>query len=90
LTELEQKAQALLFQRQQAYRLVFDSENQFTKAVLKDLSDFCRANESTFHSDPRVAAMMDGRREVWLRIERLLTLSQEELWENHKKRKRQG
>lgn len=48
--------------------------------VLEDLAKFCRANESTFHPDARVHAVMEGRREVWLRIRAHLDLSDEALW----------
>ncbi|MFZ4687856.1 MAG: hypothetical protein ACOYLS_01330 [Polymorphobacter sp.] len=36
--------------------------------VLADLRDFCRARETTFDEDPRTHALLEGRREVWLRI----------------------
>lgn len=36
--------------------------------VLGDLRDFCRARETTFEEDPRLHALLEGRREVWLRI----------------------
>jgi hypothetical protein len=49
--------------------------------VLKDLSKFCRANESTFHTDPRAHAVAEGRREVWLRIQRHLQLTDDQLWD---------
>jgi hypothetical protein len=48
-------------------------------AVLKDLAVFCRANESCFHPDPRVHAVMEGRREVFLRIQEHLKLTDEQL-----------
>lgn len=47
--------------------------------VLADLARFCRASESTFHADPRVHALAEGRREVWLRIVKHLNLSDEQL-----------
>jgi hypothetical protein len=47
--------------------------------VLRDLRKFCRADYSCFDADPRVHAVYEGRREVWLRINDLLTLSPEEL-----------
>jgi hypothetical protein len=47
--------------------------------VLIDLAVFCRANESTFHEDPRAHALAEGRREVWLRIRHHLDLSPEDL-----------
>ena len=48
--------------------------------VRDDLAKFCRANESTFHPDPRVEGIMQGRREVWLRIQQHLDLSEDELF----------
>lgn len=68
--------------RQIAYRLVFATEGEREQAVLavfKDLREFCRSEESTFHADARVHAALEGRREVWLRIQQHLTLSLEDL-----------
>lgn len=48
--------------------------------VLADLAKFCRANQSTFHADPRVHAVAEGRREVWLRITQHLNLTDDQLW----------
>jgi hypothetical protein len=74
-------AKQKLFSRQSAYRLVFDKGTEPGRAVLQDLAKFCRANKSAFHQDPRLHAVLEGRREVWLRIANHLKLSQEELWE---------
>lgn len=72
------------FQRRRlAYVRVFDENNVFRQEVLKDLARFCRATQSTFHPDPRVHAMLEGRREVWLRIQEQLNLSLEELYDLH-------
>lgn len=49
------------------------------EAVLADLARFCRADESTFNTDARISALMEGRREVWLRITKHLNLSPDEL-----------
>lgn len=54
--------------RQQAYQGVFDDKNVFLTDVMEDLAKFCRAEESTFNSDPRLHALLEGRREVYLRI----------------------
>lgn len=77
------KEQVLLFlgSRAHAYRQVFDPENTSTKAVLGDLAKFCRADQSCYHSDARASALLEGRREVWLRIKNHLNLSDEELYE---------
>jgi hypothetical protein len=55
----------------------------FGNEVLEDLAKFCRATETTFHPDPRVHAVAEGRKEVWLRIQRHLQLSDEQLWAFH-------
>lgn len=65
--------------RRYAYNKVFVGE--FAPEVLADLAHFCRAHESTFHPNERLAAMLDGRREVWLRIQQHLKLSPDELYE---------
>jgi len=51
------------------------------QAVLTDLARFCHANKSTFDADPQVAAALDGRREVWLRIQNHLNLTSQELYQ---------
>jgi hypothetical protein len=63
------KSKEDLVRRMQAYRQVFNPENEYLREVLEDLIGFCRAEKSTFHPDARVAAALDGRREVWLRIQ---------------------
>lgn len=68
-----------LARRQTAYRKVFDGP--WADVVLVDLARFCRAHESTFHPDARVAAQLDGRREVLLRIQHHLGLTPDELFE---------
>ena len=50
------------------------------QAVLIDLAKFCRADETCFHEDPRLHAVLEGRREVWLRIQRHLNLTNEQLY----------
>lgn len=79
-SDLWQRARAFLTGRQFAYNQVFNPENQFTNQVLADLARFCRAHVSTGNKDPYIAARLDGRREVWLRIENHLKLSPETLW----------
>ncbi len=77
MTDEVKKARDYLAQRKRAYGLTFDSVSGET--VLKDLASFCRANESCFHPDPRVHAVMEGRREVWLRIQEHLKLTNEQM-----------
>lgn len=67
--------------RRASYQRLFLGHGTDTDAVLKDLAKFCRAHTSTFHADPRVAAMLDGRREVFTRISQHLELTDAELWD---------
>lgn len=63
--------------RAQAYRKVF--AGIYGQRVLSDLARFCRANESTFAPDPRAEGILQGRREVWLRLSKHLNLSEDDL-----------
>jgi hypothetical protein len=47
--------------------------------VLLDLAEFCRANESCYHEDARRHAVLEGRREVWLRIQTHIHLTPAQL-----------
>lgn len=69
-----------LFGRRLAYIQTFGKDNQSAQRVLADLAKFCRANLSTFNPDPRLHAVLEGRREVFLRITTHLKLSEEDLW----------
>ena len=62
-----------------AYVQTFNPELVANRVVLADLAKFCRADRSTFHADPRVHAALEGRREVWLRIQEHLNLTPEQL-----------
>lgn len=73
-----------------AYRRVFEPKSPYSYEVLKDLAQFCRAHESTFHADARLHAVLEGRREVWLKIERMLKLTSEELYQLHKVKELKG
>lgn len=67
-----------------AYHRVFDRNSPYAHEVLADLARFCRAHESTFHADARLHAVLEGRREVWLKIEKMLNLSPDELYTLHR------
>ena len=77
---MSESAKAFLASRANAYKRIFPLENQDAQLVLKDLMKFCRAMESTYAPDPRDAARLDGRREVFLRISQHLHLSHDQLW----------
>ena len=67
----------LLRQRKLAAHRAFDGPGQ--EPLLHDLAKFCRAFDTCFHTDPRLHAVLEGRREVWLRILRYLQLTPSQL-----------
>lgn len=77
------KIKDLFRDRKVAYCLTFKKDERYSRAVLEDLAKFCRANESTFNNDARLSAVLEGRREVWLRVQNYLNLSVDELYELH-------
>lgn len=87
LNEAIMKAQEYLGFRKQAYQQVFQVENRYAREVLEDLAKFCRAHETTFNPDPRAHALLEGRREAFLRIQQHLQLSNEDLWKLYGKGK---
>lgn len=66
--------------RSKDYLLTF-KHNTSGQRVLADLAKFCRADRPTWSEDPRHHARLEGRREVWLRIEQHLRLTPEQLYE---------
>ena len=88
---LQKRKRALqrLFRDQRSdYRTVFLTKgeaNAIQAAVLSDLRSFCFAERRTAvrardgRIDPIATALQEGRREVWLRINKFLTLSDEQL-----------
>jgi len=60
-----------------AYKQAFGSPAG--QIVLEDLSEFCRANEVCYNDNERKSWMLEGRREVWLRIQNHIGLTMEEL-----------
>jgi hypothetical protein len=81
MSDIIAQAKVLLKSKHVAYIRTFDTESVDVQIVLKDLAEFCRANSSTFQEDARVHAVLEGRREVWLRIQKYLKLSPDELWD---------
>ena len=77
--KMSERLKSFLAKRQLDYFQVFNPDDLAAKAVLEDLESFCRGKESCFHADPRVHAVLEGRREVLLRIKRHLELKPEEL-----------
>ena len=72
------QVKAWLASRQNAYRGLF--RGRHAPVVLADLAKFCRATETTYHENERLSGVLEGRREVWLRIQNHLNMSQDELY----------
>lgn len=64
-------------QLQRAYQIALAGAAGET--VLADLGRFCRADEPCWSEDQRHHARLEGRREVWLRIQNQLKLPVEDL-----------
>jgi hypothetical protein len=77
---LIERAREFLHQRRNSYKRLFHYENRDAQVVLEDLAKFCRAHESTFNPDERTHALLEGRKEVWLRLQQHLNMTEEELW----------
>lgn len=77
MSSILERAVAFLTRRKRSYQLMCLAPASQT--ALADLAVFCRANESCFNPDPRVHAALEGRREVWLRIQQHIQLSPEQL-----------
>lgn len=75
---LNPNAVELCRQRKTAYQLKFGNDES-ADLVRTDLARFCRADATTWSDDARHHARLEGRREVWLRIEQHLKLEPEEL-----------
>lgn len=72
---LREKLQA----RQDEYKAVFSGVNG--QEVLKDMARFCRANSTCVVPGDRDATLvLEGRREVYLRILDHIEMSPEDLW----------
>ena len=69
-----------LAQRKLSYQLTFQQEQPANVDVLIDLARFCRANETCVVKGDRDSGLvLEGRREVWLRIQQHLGLTPEQL-----------
>lgn len=77
--------EVLLRKRFNAYRSLFKGEgdrlSSDAEAVLADLKKFCRADRSTHVlGDPYGSALLEGRREVFLRLCSFLHLSEKDFF----------
>lgn len=78
--ELMQNTLLFLRDRSSAYKTVFKENEVAQHIVLEDLARFCRANETcAVPGDRDRSLILEGRREVWLRIQQHLGLTEKEL-----------
>ena len=84
--ELVERTKAFFQRRRYAYRMVFKEDSPFTKIVLADLAKFCRVHETCYDPDSRITELLEGRREVALRILHHLELNESEFWELYKRK----
>lgn len=61
------------------YKRTFDIHDTDNRVVLRDLMKFGRVNTTCFDPDPRIHALLEGRREVVQRILNHLNLPPSEL-----------
>ena len=66
-------------EKRYAYRTTFNGP--LADVVLKDLARFCSAHKTTFDPNDRINTLAEGRRDVWLRIQAHLQLTDDELWD---------
>ena len=85
MSDIIESVKRFLTTRKRSYQVTFQENNRDAQAVLKDLAKFCKADVTTFHKDARAHAVLEGRREVWLRIQNYLQLTPDQLWELYKK-----
>lgn len=84
MSDVLEKARRWLHGRKQSYQMTFRENDPDVDMCLADLAKFCRADKSTFHPDSRAHAVLEGRREVWLRIQQHLNLDVDKLWDLYK------
>jgi hypothetical protein len=66
-----------LRERKAAYQIAFTGPHG--ERVMVDLRMFCSAEKTCFHADPRIHARLEGRRDVFLRIQEHLNYGLEDL-----------
>ncbi len=79
---MEQFVRRLRLRQRRCYRAVFDLSGPAAlevERVLADLRKFCLADASGFDPDPSLHAFRAGKREVWLRLQYFLNLSDQEV-----------
>ena len=80
--DIIEKVMRFLITRKQAYQGTFNLNDFGNQMVLADLMVFCRGNEScVIPGDTHTTAVLEGRREVWLRIQNHLHLTPDQMYQ---------
>ena len=80
--EIVKRTLEFIRNRKICYQLTFEKKQPANVTVMIDLASFCRANEScVVPGDRDRTLMLEGRREVWLRIQQHLQLTPEQLFD---------
>ena len=66
-----------------SYRKTFEGTSE-GRRVLRDLAKVCHAASTTFDEDPREAARREGKRQIWLRIQMLMNMQDDEVLNHFK------
>lgn len=72
-------AEILQFRQARAFRQTFDltaPHGGDVERVLADLAEFCCATRSTANASPADMPILEGRRQVWLRIQQFLNFNE--------------
>lgn len=70
----------LMRRRRLAYRRTFSGQDG--QAVLADLRNFCCVTRPSFQpGDTHATALREGRREVWLRLQMHLNMTEKQIWQ---------
>lgn len=82
MSDLVDRAIGFLRGHRRAYQSVFSKHSPAAQYVLADLATFCHANDTTMRgNDPYDLARNEGRRQAFLRIQRALNLTPEEMFD---------
>lgn len=87
--QLATQLEGFLRRRQEAYRRVFigSAATEDVQIVMDDLRTFTRGDVTTFHENERISTLLQGRQEVWLRINDHTRLSFDALFEKYSRRR---
>lgn len=68
-----------------AYGRTFDDKSPYVVTILEDLAKFCCVHQTTYSKDigAREMFILEGRRQVWLRLQEFMKLNADQLLEKY-------